>query len=155
MQQITGNVSKYQFTCGIIFELLQASDSASVDSMRRALDLKAGTKLRLEARRPNGEMLDVELQAREFELSGRAAIHTVWRDLARTELEIEAVPHRSPRPDTLLDLVDRLIATDTEANAAKEIKIKALRHLADETLNAPTRNYLILSAYELAETIDS
>ena len=52
-----------------------------------------------------------------------------------------------------MELADRLIAVDTEADAAKTIKITALRSLADQTLNAPTRNYYLLSSRELEETM--
>lgn len=50
-----------------------------------------------------------------------------------------------------MQLADRLLAADAEPAAARQIKIKALRALADETVNAPTRNYYLLSARELEE----
>ncbi|MEM8751141.1 MAG: alkyl/aryl-sulfatase [Pseudomonadota bacterium] len=50
-----------------------------------------------------------------------------------------------------MELADRLIAANTEASAARDIKIVALRQLADQTINAPTRNYYLLSARELEE----
>ncbi|MEM7302627.1 MAG: alkyl/aryl-sulfatase [Pseudomonadota bacterium] len=48
-----------------------------------------------------------------------------------------------------MELADRLIAAQTEIAAAQGIKVKAMRLLADQTVNAPTRNYYLLSAYEL------
>lgn len=51
-----------------------------------------------------------------------------------------------------LELVDRLIAADVDALKATDLKIQALRKLADLTVNAPTRNYYLLCARELAET---
>ncbi|MEM6478400.1 MAG: alkyl/aryl-sulfatase [Pseudomonadota bacterium] len=50
-----------------------------------------------------------------------------------------------------MELADRLLALDAGDEAATSIKIAALRHLADGTLNAPTRNYYLLSAKELEE----
>jgi len=51
-----------------------------------------------------------------------------------------------------MELADRLIAADVESSKAKNIKIQALRKIADLTVNAPTRNYYLLSARELEET---
>ena len=48
-----------------------------------------------------------------------------------------------------MELADRLIAADLEAGKASDIKVKALRVLADLTVNAPTRNYYLLSAREI------
>lgn len=48
-----------------------------------------------------------------------------------------------------LELADRLLAAGEELEAAREIKVRALRLLADDTVNAPTRNYYLLSAREL------
>ena len=50
-----------------------------------------------------------------------------------------------------MELSDRLIATDNHTGEARGLKIKAMRQLADETVNAPTRNYYLLSARELEE----
>lgn len=50
-----------------------------------------------------------------------------------------------------MELADRLIAADAEPGAARRVKLRALRHLADQTVNAPTRNYYLLSAHELEE----
>ena len=50
-----------------------------------------------------------------------------------------------------LELADRLIAAGAEVEAAKTLKVNALRVLADQTINAPTRNYYLLSARELEE----
>lgn len=52
-----------------------------------------------------------------------------------------------------MELADRLIATGQEVTAASQIKISALRAAADRTVNAPTRNYYLLSARELEETL--
>lgn len=48
-----------------------------------------------------------------------------------------------------MELADRLIAADEMAEQARGLKITALRALADDTVNAPTRNYYLLSAKEL------
>lgn len=48
-----------------------------------------------------------------------------------------------------MELADRLIATGEEAAPARDVKIKAMRVLADETVNAPTRNYYLLFAREM------
>ncbi|CAN0583145.1 unnamed protein product [Ectocarpus sp. 12 AP-2014] len=48
-----------------------------------------------------------------------------------------------------MELADRLIAADTQTAAARQIKIAAMRLLADQTINAPMRNYYLLSAREL------
>lgn len=50
-----------------------------------------------------------------------------------------------------MELADRLIAADTMVSEARQIKIQAMRTLADRTINAPTRNYYLLSARELEE----
>ncbi len=50
-----------------------------------------------------------------------------------------------------LELADRLIAAKAETDSARQIKIAALRAMADKTINAPTRNYYLLSAKELEE----
>lgn len=51
-----------------------------------------------------------------------------------------------------MELIDRLLALGTATDPAKAIKINAMRKLADETVNAPTRNYYLLSARELEES---
>lgn len=48
-----------------------------------------------------------------------------------------------------MELADRLIATGEEAAPARDVKIKAMRMLADGTVNAPTRNYYLLFAREM------
>ena len=48
-----------------------------------------------------------------------------------------------------MELADRLIAADVELVAAHQVKITAMRILADQTVNAPTRNYYLHSAREL------
>ncbi|MDE2759033.1 MAG: alkyl/aryl-sulfatase [Paracoccaceae bacterium] len=50
-----------------------------------------------------------------------------------------------------MELADRLMATQVELVAARRVKVTALRILADQTLNAPTRNYYLQSARELEE----
>lgn len=51
-----------------------------------------------------------------------------------------------------MELADRLIAADEHTTEARQVKIKALRELADHTINAPTRNYYLLFAREMEET---
>ncbi|MEM6277258.1 MAG: alkyl/aryl-sulfatase [Pseudomonadota bacterium] len=51
-----------------------------------------------------------------------------------------------------MELVDRLLALGEATTEVKAIKISAMRKLADETVNAPTRNYYLLSARELEES---
>lgn len=48
-----------------------------------------------------------------------------------------------------MELADRLIATKENLEAAKTIKVAAMRVMADKTMNAATRNYYLLSAYEI------
>jgi len=55
-------------------------------------------------------------------------------------------------PQWAMELVDRLIVTGSAKASATTIKIAAMRSLADRTINAPTRNYYLLSAHELEET---
>lgn len=50
-----------------------------------------------------------------------------------------------------MELADRLIAANVELLSARQVKIAAMRILADQTVNAPTRNYYLLSARELEE----
>ena len=52
-----------------------------------------------------------------------------------------------------MELADRLIFADQYKAAASRVKIHALRHVADFTVNAPTRNYYLLAARELEETL--
>ncbi len=52
-----------------------------------------------------------------------------------------------------MELADRLIAAEDQALPASQLKIEALREIADHTINAPTRNYYLLAARELEETI--
>lgn len=51
-----------------------------------------------------------------------------------------------------MELADRLITAGTDPEQAKAIKIQAMRSLADQTINAPTRNYYFLFAQELASS---
>ena len=53
-----------------------------------------------------------------------------------------------------MELADRLIFADQHKVEASQIKIKALREVADLTVNAPTRNYYLLAARELEETLE-
>ncbi len=48
-----------------------------------------------------------------------------------------------------MELADRLLVLGEEATTARQVKVAAMRKLADQTVNAPTRNYYLLSAYEL------
>ncbi|MEM9320501.1 MAG: alkyl sulfatase dimerization domain-containing protein [Pseudomonadota bacterium] len=50
-----------------------------------------------------------------------------------------------------MELADRLLAAGEEKDTARAIKVGALRVLADETVNAPTRNYYLLSAREIED----
>lgn len=52
-----------------------------------------------------------------------------------------------------MELADRLLAVEAHQAEAAEVKITALRAVADETVNAPTRNYYLLSARELEEAM--
>ncbi|MEM7472912.1 MAG: alkyl/aryl-sulfatase [Pseudomonadota bacterium] len=52
-----------------------------------------------------------------------------------------------------MELADRLIATGSDTAEAAQVKINALRHMADHTINAPTRNYYLLAARELEESL--
>ena len=51
-----------------------------------------------------------------------------------------------------MELADRLLAAGELVDGAKQVKIQAMRTLADQTMNAPTRNYYFLAARELIET---
>lgn len=50
-----------------------------------------------------------------------------------------------------MELADRLILVNAEQNGARRVKISALRQIADQTVNAPTRNYYLLCARELED----
>ncbi len=52
-----------------------------------------------------------------------------------------------------MQLADRLIFADQHKAAASRVKIQALRNVADFTVNAPTRNYYLLAARELEESL--
>ncbi len=52
-----------------------------------------------------------------------------------------------------MELADRLIFADQHKAAASRVKIQALRNAADVTVNAPTRNYYLLAARELEESL--
>ena len=58
----------------------------------------------------------------------------------------------SDDPQWAMELADRLLAAGEQIDGAKEVKIKAMRALADQTMNAPTRNYYFLAARELIES---
>ena len=51
-----------------------------------------------------------------------------------------------------MELADRLLAAGELVDGAKQVKIQAMRTLADQTMNAPTRNYYFLAARELIES---
>ncbi|MEM6728198.1 MAG: alkyl/aryl-sulfatase [Pseudomonadota bacterium] len=72
--------------------------------------------------------------------------------LAGGQEAVEAAAHTAIEDGDLqwaMELVDKLAAVGADTPDAKAIKIRALRALADETVNAPTRNYYLLSAREL------
>ncbi len=50
-----------------------------------------------------------------------------------------------------MELADRLIATGASVGEARQVKVAAMRKLADLTINAMTRNYYLLYARELEE----
>ena len=52
-------------------------------------------------------------------------------------------------PQWALELADRLIAAGQNTDAARKVKISAMRSLADWEINATARNYYLLSAKEL------
>lgn len=52
-----------------------------------------------------------------------------------------------------LELADHLIASDQQARAAKELKVASLRALADSEINSPGRNYYLLTAREIEESL--
>jgi len=54
----------------------------------------------------------------------------------------------------VLELSDHLIAADAQAVAAKRLKITALRAMADFEINAAGRNYYLLSAKEMEESLE-
>lgn len=53
-----------------------------------------------------------------------------------------------------LELSDHLIAADAQAVAAKRLKITALRAMADLEINAAGRNYYLLFAKEMEESLE-
>ncbi len=55
----------------------------------------------------------------------------------------------------VLELTDHLIVADQQATAAKTLKVSALRAMADLEINAPGRNYYLVSAYEIEQSIES
>lgn len=50
-----------------------------------------------------------------------------------------------------MELADKLIAIGAKLADARQIKVAAIRALADQTINAMTRNYYLLSAREIEE----
>ncbi len=52
----------------------------------------------------------------------------------------------------VLELTDHLIVANTHTDSAKLLKVSALRALADIEINAPGRNYYLLSAYEIEQS---
>lgn len=55
----------------------------------------------------------------------------------------------------VLELSDHLIAADQHRHAAKELKITSLRAMADQEINAPGRNYYLLCAREIEESLQA
>lgn len=51
-----------------------------------------------------------------------------------------------------LELSDHLIAANQLLDAAKALKVSALRAMADLEINAPGRNYYLVSAYEIEQS---
>ncbi len=51
-----------------------------------------------------------------------------------------------------LELCDQLIAVNLQTALAKELKVTSLRALADLEINAPARNYYLLSALEIEQS---
>lgn len=68
---------------------------------------------------------------------------------ARPVLSAAKAAVQSGEQQWAMELADRLIAANAETDAARQIKVQAMRALADQTRNAPTRNYYLLSAREL------
>lgn len=59
----------------------------------------------------------------------------------------------SDDPQWTLELADRLIAAGEETEQATSLKVSALRVLADRTLNATARNFYLVCAKDLEETL--
>lgn len=74
---------------------------------------------------------------------------------AKTVLEAAQQALQDGELQWSMELADRLIATQQETKQASQIKIDALRIVADQTINAPTRNYYLLAARELEETLQT
>ena len=55
----------------------------------------------------------------------------------------------SDEPQWILELTDRLIAAQQHLEQAKTLKARALRHLADQQINATARNFYLVSANDL------
>jgi len=53
-----------------------------------------------------------------------------------------------------LELTDHLIVANREPDEAKSIKVTSLRALADLEINAASRNYYLLSAYEIEQSVN-
>ena len=53
----------------------------------------------------------------------------------------------------VLELSDHLIAADMHTQAAKALKVASLRALADVELNAVGRNYYLVSAQEIEQSL--
>ena len=56
-------------------------------------------------------------------------------------------------PQWVLELADRLIASQSVVPEAKALKIAAMRRLADKQINATARNYYLVCAKDLEETL--
>ena len=88
-----------------------------------------------------GQLPAAEEAAKFIQLAGSAK-----RVLAAAESALE-----NEEAQWALELADRLISAEAETASARQVKAAALRTLADQTINAPTRNYYLLSARELEE----
>ena len=88
-----------------------------------------------------GELPPAEEAERMVALAGGAA---KVLDAAQAAVETDDI-------QWALEVVDGLSVVDAETQAARALKVKALRAIADTTTNAPTRNYYLLSAREIEE----
>ena len=66
-------------------------------------------------------------------------------------LETAQKAHKKSDNQWALALCDRLIAVDHHREEATQIKISALRQMADKEINAPARNYYLVCAKDLAK----
>ena len=104
-----------------IVELLTPLGAREKEALKRALDLRAGTTLRLDLRRPSGSDATVDVEARGYEFNLRPAVHTVWQDVADSQFSDEAIDSSSLDSTILLRLIDRLIATNSIDQLAQAV----------------------------------